>query len=357
MRSLFLFAASFCAVLMLTSFLIRIAPGLGLMDMPGGRKNHERSTPLVGGIGIAAAVLLALAAIAPAYAVPLAAAVTLIVALGICDDLIELKPSIRFLVETGACLLVILAGGIVLRTVGNLGGWGPIGMWHLTVAMTAFAVIGVVNAINMADGIDGHVAGIGLAAFGAYALAAREMGMWDEYRLLVVLCGSTAAFAVFNARFPWNRQARAFLGDAGSMLTGFLLGIFAVQLTAGNGSPTAGLRTLPPIAALWVVVLPLCDCISLMVRRRREGRSMFAADRQHFHHYLLARGCGIGQASLIAFCLNAACAAIGIGGWLLGWPEPLLFGAFVVLFVCYHRHMRHAFSSTAPWSGAVKAIP
>ena len=134
------------------------------------------------------------------------------------------------------------------------------------------------------------------------------------------------------------------LGDTGSMLLGFLIGWFAIDLTQGVD------RSFPPICALWITVLPLCDCVSLMIRRKREGRGMLVADRQHFHHYLLNRGFSVGRATLVSFTLNAACAGLALAAWQLKFPEPAMFTGFVVLFVFYHVHMTRAFKSAPPLS-------
>jgi len=246
--------------------------------------------------------------------------------------------------------VMVYLAGVQLNTVGNLVGLRPVGLWIFVVPLSVFAVIGVINAINMVDGIDGNTGGIALVAFAAFAFVARESGMWDQYKVLVSLTGATAGFLLLNARWPWNTKARTFLGDAGSMLIGFLLGWFAIDLSAGNGSPTDGMRTFPPICALWVIVIPLCDCVSLMLRRRKAGRSMFVADRQHLHHYLLNRGLRVGQASAVTAGLSVVAALIGIGGWKLGVPEWVMFAGFVLLFIGYHRFMGHAFKTMPQFS-------
>ena len=345
MVSAVIFATTFAASGLLALLLIRVAPRLGLVDHPGGRKEHAASTPLIGGIAIALSCVVGLAVVPFPHAWPLALAMLIMMAVGIADDIHEIPPLPKFIVQAAACLVMVYLAGVQLNTVGALFGWRPFGMWLFTVPMSVFAVIGVINAINMVDGIDGNTGGIALVAFAAFAYVARESGMWSQYNVLVSLTGATAGFLLLNARWPWNKRARTFLGDTGSMLIGFLLGWFAIDLSAGNGSPTDGMRTFPPICALWVIVIPLCDCVSLMLRRRKAGRSMFVADRQHLHHYLLNRGLGIGQASAVTAGLSVVTALIAIGGWKLGVPEPAMFVAFVVLFVGYHRFMSHAFKT------------
>jgi UDP-GlcNAc:undecaprenyl-phosphate GlcNAc-1-phosphate transferase len=119
-------------------------------------------------------------------------------------------------------------------------------------------------------------------------------------------------------------------------MIGFALGWFAIDLTQGAG------RTFPPIAALWVLLLPLADCVSLMARRIRAGRSPFAGDRHHIHHYLLARGIGNNATLGILVAISTAFGAVGIFGWRLGVPEPLLFATFFLGFFAYHHWITRA---------------
>ena len=249
MQSAVIIGTSLCAALALALFMVRIAPRLGLIDHPGGRKEHASSTPLVGGIAIALSCAVGLALVPLSYAWPLALAMSIIIAVGIADDIREVAPLPKFITQATACLVMVYAAEIQLNSVGALLGWRPIGMWVFAAPMSVFAVIGVINAINMVDGIDGNTGGIAMVAFAAFAFVARESGMWDQYRILLSLTGATAGFLMLNARWPWNKKARTFLGDAGSMLIGFLLGWFAIDLTAGNGSPTQGARSFPPICA------------------------------------------------------------------------------------------------------------
>ena len=307
------------------------------MDHPGGRKDHLGTTPVVGGISIALVFIAALFHVQPNAWWVVALSVLTLLILGVIDDIRDLAPSSKLLAQAGTVLLMYYLADMRLTTVGNLVGFGPIGTWFLAPVITVFAVIGVINAINMADGIDGHAGFISLIAFAAYAYVARESALWDQYKLLLALGGSVSAFLFLNARTPWLKRAKTFLGDAGSMVLGFLIAWFAVDLTQGTG------RTFSPICALWVVVIPLCDCVSLMIRRRLGGGRIFAADRQHLHHYLLARGLSVGQATMATSAASLACAAIALVGWKMHVPEPIMFAGFVLLFTVYHFHMAHVF--------------
>ena len=340
MTSMTILSIAFVATFLAMLVLIPRAPTWKLMDHPGGRKEHLGKTPVIGGLSIGIVLVAAMILLQTHAWGANVLAILMLLTLGVMDDIHDLAPLPKLLVQAGAVLLIFYVADVKLMTVGNLIGSGPIGTWHFAPVVTAVAIIGVINAINMADGIDGHAGFISLIAFLAYAYVARESALWDQYKLLLTLVGSVAAFLMLNARMPWISQAKTFLGDAGSMLLGFGIGYFAVDLTQGAG------RTFAPICALWVVVIPLCDCVSLMIRRRLAGGSMLTADRQHLHHYLLTRGLSVSQATIVSAVGNLACAVIGILGWKLNVPEPVMFAAFVAFFIGYHLHMTRVFRAS-----------
>ena len=331
---------TFLSTLLLLLILIKLAPAWKLMDHPGGRKDHLGKTPVVGGLAIGLVFVAALVLLQPNAWWASVLAIVMLLVLGVLDDIHDLAPLPKLLTQAGAVLLMFYAGDVKLTIVGDLIGYGPIGTWYFAPLITVLAVIGVINAVNMADGIDGHAGFISLIAFLTYAYVARESALWEQYKLLLALAGGVAAFLFLNARSPWLKHAKTFLGDAGSMMLGFVIAWFAVDITQGPG------RTFSPICALWVVVIPLCDCVSLMIRRRLAGGSMFVADRQHLHHYLLTRGLSVGQATMTSVAVNLACAAIGVLGWKLRVPEPVMFAGFVTLFIGYHLHMTRAFRAS-----------
>jgi UDP-GlcNAc:undecaprenyl-phosphate GlcNAc-1-phosphate transferase len=315
----------------------KVAPSLGMIDHPGGRKAHARPVPLVGGISI----FLTLLAMSAFTGVMLSAsyllfALSLVIAIGLWDDVMEISPRVKFAIQIVASCIMIFGAGIELHSVGDILGWHPIGLWIFAVPMTIFAVVGVVNSVNMMDGMDGLAGSVSFVAMGWYALVAWSSGLQPQYDVALILCGAIAGFLIFNLRFPWQSHAKVFLGDAGSLMIGFTLGWYAIDLTQGVG------RTFPPIAALWVVVLPLADCVSIMVRRIAGGRSPFVADRHHLHHYLLARGFTHGQTLGLMVGLSGIFGAVGYFGWQLGVSEAALFYPFFLGFFAYHLWIQRA---------------
>ena len=333
----FLGAAAVTAVLAM--LLARFAPMLGMIDTPGGRKDHQGSTPLVGGLAIFVGVLLAVWVLGmAAVAAWLLLALSIVIAVGCWDDVAEIRPRAKLAIQVAACAIMIWGAGIQLHGVGDLIGWRPIGLSILAIPLTVFAMVGVVNAINMMDGLDGLAGSITLVAFTWYALVATQAGLVEQAQAAWVICGTLAGFLLLNLRLPWQRQARVFLGDAGSLMLGFAIGWFAIDLTQGPG------RTFPPIAALWVVVLPLADCVSLVARRLRAGKSPFVADRGHIHHYLLARGFTPSQTLAILVGSSAVFGAVGYFAWVFKVGEAALFYSFFFGFFIFHGWMERAWA-------------
>jgi UDP-GlcNAc:undecaprenyl-phosphate/decaprenyl-phosphate GlcNAc-1-phosphate transferase len=323
-----------------TLLLARAAEALRLVDHPGGRKEHARPVPLVGGLAIFIAFLAATCvggvAASAAYFV---FALSIVIAVGVWDDVAEISPRVKFPIQIVASSLMIWGAGVELNSVGDLLGWRPIGLWIFAVPLTIFAIVGVINSVNMMDGLDGLGGSIALVAFAWYAAVAFDSGLEVPFRIAIIFCGAIAGFLVFNLRFPWQPHARVFLGDAGSLMIGFALGWFAIDLTQGEG------RTFPPIAALWVLLLPLADCVSLMTRRLMRRRSPFVADRHHIHHYLLARGFTHGQTLGALVALSALFGAVGYFGWHLGVSEATLFWPFFFAYFAYHYWIKRAWKA------------
>src|SRR3954462_13331651 len=186
----------------------KVAPSLGIIDHPGGRKAHARPIPLVGGISI----FLTLLAMSAFTGIMLSAgyllsALSLVIAIGLWDDVMESSPRLKFAIQIVATGIMMFGAGIELRSVGDLLGLHPIGLWMFAIPMTVFAVVGVVNSINMMDGMDGLAGSIAFVALAWYALVAWSSGLGVQFNIAFILCGAIAGFLLFNLRFPWQKHA------------------------------------------------------------------------------------------------------------------------------------------------------
>jgi UDP-GlcNAc:undecaprenyl-phosphate GlcNAc-1-phosphate transferase len=330
-------AGGFVAVFLVTVFLIpalmRRAAPWGLVALPDTRRLHVGAVPVVGGLAMGISFIAAWVALNPAldsaaqFALPAAAAVAMLG--GALDDRRELGASAKFAFQIVAAVLVSAWGETVLTHVGYLmsSELFTLGRWSLP--LTVFAIVGVMNAINMTDGIDGLAVTNVLCACLGFGLAAVLAGNGVAFTVICLTGGAAAGFFVYNARLPGRGPAPVYMGDGGSLLLGLLLAWCAIELSMG---PRAALS---PITAVWILALPIADTMTLMVRRALRGRSPFAGDREHLHHILLALGLSAGQTVLVIAVASLMLALVALAAQLGKVPEPILFYFYLAGLVAY----------------------
>ena len=255
--------------------LAKLAPRLGLIDIPGGHRTHSIGTPLVGGLAMFCGFLFAVVSLD----VPLSglrtlfAGSALLVVIGVLDDMHELSTRWRFLNQITAAILMVYGGNVVLLDLGNLLGNGAIGLGRWSIPLTVFASVGVINALNMSDGMDGQAGCIVTIALGFILLFLLGTERIVDLGLVLVLIVVVTTYLVFNIPLPWRSHARTFMGDAGSMFLGFVLSWFFIDLSQGGG------KVFSPVVALWIFALPLFDAVCVMLRRLIYRSSPFITQR------------------------------------------------------------------------------
>jgi UDP-GlcNAc:undecaprenyl-phosphate/decaprenyl-phosphate GlcNAc-1-phosphate transferase len=316
----------------LIRFLAPRAERYGLIDHPGGgRKDHGGTTPTVGGLAIVAGLALTalLAQFAGQVHPAFWAGLFLVALTGTLDDLFDLQPAIKFAAQIAAALLMIYWGGLYLHSLGDLVSDQPLVLGHFAAPLTVFAVIGVVNAINLCDGADGLGGGLVFIAVFWIALMGAASANTVTLGLSLGLLGCIAAFLAFNLRTPWRARAAIFLGDAGSLS----LGIALAWLTVDAAQPRSQL--FPPVTAIWLVAIPISDTIVCMSRRLVKGQNPFRADRTHLHHILIDLGMPVGSAVALILLIAFVLAAAGVAGWALRVREHYMFYAAMAVFALY----------------------
>ena len=196
-----------------------------------------------------------------------------IVVVGLVDDRIKLRGRLK-LIGQFAAALVLVAGGLVIQRIGIFGQQIDLGL--LSIPFTLFWLVGAVNAVNLLDGIDGLATMLGFILVATIAGMAALVGQTQVFVIAVVFAGSLLGFLRYN--FP---PATIFLGDAGSMLIGLVVGALAI-----SGS-LKGPGTVLLAAPLAVWTIPIFDSVAAILRRKLSGRSIYTTDRGHIHHRLL----------------------------------------------------------------------
>ena len=313
-------AAGLVVVAMATGFVLavigvamvrRLAITAGFVDRPGGRKAHDRPIALGGGVGIFWAMVLPLSvgllgawlvqawglwpwlesmlarftgADAPALigglvqdmpmALAILAGATVMHIPGLIDDRKALGPAPKFLVQIGVA--AVLAIGFDLR-IGTF--LGPVA----ASAITILWLVAVMNSMNFLDNMDGRSAGVAVIAASVLVATGLRGGQVFVPVVAAVVAGAAGGFLVFN--FP---PASVFMGDAGSLLLGYMLGVLTVLTTYYD--PRLNLQPCGVFLPLVVLAVPMYDTASVMWHRRRAGASFFVGDHRHFSHRLRRRG-------------------------------------------------------------------
>lgn len=321
------FGASALALLCL----MVLAPRLGWLDQPDAvRKVHAVPIPPVGGMawysGLAAALLAA--NLAGAGLLPLLMALGLLVLIGAIDDRFPLSSALRFVLQALIVLGLMLLSNFGLRDLGGVLGGTALLLGVFAVPLTVLGCVGVINATNLVDGMDGLAGGLLAILFGAVWLLAGDSieGTVALYALVALL-----PFLFVNVRLPWQPRARVFLGDNGSMAAGLLVAWLLVSATQGAD------RAFAPVTALYLFALPLIDTVSIMLRRLGEGRSPFAPDQNHIHHLLLRRGLSVQQTWMVVMVAAVLLAVGGVALERLGVAEWQRAVIFVAIGLAYHR--------------------
>jgi UDP-GlcNAc:undecaprenyl-phosphate GlcNAc-1-phosphate transferase len=288
-----------------------LARRLGAIDSPGGRKIHRHPTPLLGGSAIYVAFLTAilLSSDFTGEVREVALAASLILFVGYLEDTRGVPATIRLLVQAAAVAILIRTG--VVLTFLPPTWWGIAGEW----ALTFLWVVGITNAFNFLDGLDGLAAGAAIInAFflGAYAVATGQPSL---ALLSFALMGATVGFLPYNYK-PHRRDVggEIFLGDSGSTFLGFILASLAVMGDWAEGSP----KDL--IVPVLIMAVPIFDMILITIMRFREGlvrnltEWIVYTGRDHFHHRLLGLGMRKKEAVAIIYLVNLC---LGISAFLL----------------------------------------
>jgi UDP-GlcNAc:undecaprenyl-phosphate GlcNAc-1-phosphate transferase len=362
------------ATWVVTPLVIRLAHGLGALDLPGARKIHDQPVPRIGGLAVYLGFLAGLAlagylagtlgdmARVAVYRGLTIAATGMLVA-GLIDDLWGLSFRWKFAAQIAAASYVWTCGFQIENVTNPLGGTLHLGVWSLP--LTVLWIVGITNAVNLIDGLDGLATGTALITTAAVAVIAVTRAEIGTAGACVALAGSLVGFLYYNFN-----PARIFLGDSGSMFLGFVLAVTAVR---GSQKGTTAVALIVP---LLVLGLPVLDTSLAILRRLNRLRSrgarspnaaryvlrnlheVFLPDRGHIHHRLLEIGLSHRRAVVTLYAVAVAFALCAFGLVLLhnAWLATVLVGAlassmagfFVLLYLRLRKRWQAADAEKLP---------
>jgi len=288
----FSFVGALFVTMVLVPPLMRIAGPLRLLDVPDERKIHTDLVPRCGGLAIASGVLLPLIMWMPketAMSSLLVGAIVIFL-FGLWDDVKDLNYKIKLLGQIVA-LAIVLYGGIILQRY-PFAGLDPLPGW-ICVPISGLFIIGVTNAVNLSDGLDGLAAGCTLLTLAMIAFLGYQSDGFSTVLLALTVMGGILGFLRYN-----THPAIVFLGDAGSQFLGFTAATLTLHLVATVNT------ALSPALPLLLLGVPILDTLWVMVIRMRVGRSPFSPDRNHLHHQLLRLGLKQYEAVSLIYALH-----------------------------------------------------
>ena len=318
------FILSLFLTIALVPVLKRMAFRMNIVDLPDARKVHVHPMPKTGGLSIAIGAFIPLLLWVPrddfVNAVLMGAVV--IVSFGLVDDIRPMSFLQKVIPQLVAALFVIFWGGVRIKCIGIIGYEDFMLPSAVSVVLTLFVIVGVTNAINLADGLDGLAGGISMLSFVIIAFLAYRCGNGSVALMSIAIVAAVAGFLRYNT-YP----AVLFMGDAGSQLLGFLLAVFVLFITQTN-TPYSRILALPLIG------FPILDTLTVMAERIIRGHSPFKADKNHFHHRLLVFGFSHAEAVLIIYIIQACfLSAAFIFRFSSGWVHILLFVGFSTIIM------------------------
>jgi UDP-GlcNAc:undecaprenyl-phosphate GlcNAc-1-phosphate transferase len=231
---------------------------------------------------------------------------------------------------------MIVLSGETVSNLGNLLGDGDIIMSKtLSIIFTVFCIVGIMNAYNMSDGLNGICASFGLIPLIFIGFSG------PVHYGTIILMGVLLGFLAYN--LGWlGKKRRAFLGDSGSNSIGFAVAVLCIYYSQGYSSSG---YTINPVTSLWLVAIPLLDCLGVIISRAIKGVMPFRPGRDHFHHKLLGLGFSPKQILLIFVFLSITLCSIGfILESIYADKEYISFGLFIIFSIIFYAFTRRKIS-------------
>lgn len=285
--ALLCFITAFVVTLITIPPIISLIKKYKLYDMPDARKEHAAPIPTMGGIAIIAGMMTALFMWFPfTNSIALVAfffSITILFAMGIMDDMKDLSAKYKFLVQ--ACLAILIAiSGIRITSFEGLFGIHELPLMA-QYTFTFLAIVGITNAFNLIDGIDGLAGGLGFMSLVTVGLFLTMSGDINTALIAFALAGGIFAFMYFNLN-----PAKIFMGDTGSLVLGFVVAVLCIRLMEVNVISPNPVLPHAPVFVLGIVLIPVFDTLRVFITRIWKGNSPFVADKTHIHHLLTSQG-------------------------------------------------------------------
>lgn len=285
--------------------IVRLSRAKQLVALPNGRTSHSGAISIMGGVAIYASLIIGAGLFMPVnipgefqYLTP---AMVILFFVGMKDDIAGINPRNKMVGQIISALIVILVANIRMTTLHGLFGIQEI-TYVPSVLISLLIFLGLINAFNLIDGIDGLASGLGIVISLIFGIWLSLLGAEHYGVLSFALAGSLIAFYRYNV---FSKKYKLFMGDTGSMLLGFVFATLSIKVLCCPIAPDSFLYMKAfPVVVMSLMIIPISDTLRVMAGRIIKGHSPFFADRTHFHHDLLRLGFSHWQSSTIILTAN-----------------------------------------------------
>lgn len=302
-------------------YALRFAKSHGIVDNPNARKLQRVPVPVFGGVVVYSGILiggLVLLLLLPSTVLAWGlGAMTVMMVIGTWDDIKGLSVILRFLIELLLVAGFILITGVYIDDAHGLWGIHALSPW-IGIPLSIVAGVGMINAINLIDGVDGYSSGYGMLACGCFAIA-----FWTTWSpvmvcMSLVVIGALLPFFFHNV---FGAKSRMFIGDGGTLMLGMLMVVMSFYVMSSKGSLDGMEEQGFCVPAFLVAVgcIPLFDTVRVMTMRMLRGKSPFKPDKTHLHHLFIDMGFSHLGAALFILFINAMVVLLWLLTWELGW--------------------------------------
>lgn len=268
--------------------LVRIAKMKNIVDNPNARKLNKEPIPVLGGVGVFFGMMFSLA-VAGYYVEGFSLHFDIIIAMlimlytGVGDDILNLSPRLRFGLQIFTVSLMMFIGDMYIDNFHGL--WGVYQLpWVLAVALTIVSGVGIINSINLIDGVDGLCSGYGMFATMLFGVIFMRIGDVSYSVLAFTIFGALIPFMLHNV---FGKKYKMFMGDGGSLVLGFILSLFVMRVIQAGINTDSGSTISFTLA---ILAIPVFDTLRVMSSRMLHGRSPFSPDKTHLHHMFIELG-------------------------------------------------------------------
>ena len=313
------FALAFVTSLAVTPLVIRLAFKLNMVDRPGERRVHQKITPRLGGLGIFISFLVGLSFALTQIALPIGilAGAFIIVVTGLLDDKYGIRPIQKLFGQSVAAVIVLIDGPIINSLTVPFSDQAIAVSPYVAIPIAFIWILGITNAVNLIDGLDGLAGGVSLIASLSIFTMALLTGNLAVAFMIIALAGGLFGFLFYNF-YP----AKIFMGDSGSLLLGFLLAVFSVI----SFKQVTFVTLVIPII---ILAVPIVDTMIAIIRRKMNNQRIMEADKNHLHHKLLAMGFSHRTTVLFIYAIAAVFGLAAVLFYTAG-----LFGSTLIFIFC-----------------------